>query len=43
MQAERCDRLSGFIMTNSICGGVGSGVGALVLRIMRENYPGNML
>uniref|UniRef100_A0A914USA2 Tubulin beta chain n=1 Tax=Plectus sambesii TaxID=2011161 RepID=A0A914USA2_9BILA len=38
-EAECCDCLQGFQMTHSLGGGTGSGMGALLLTKIREEYP----
>eukprot|EP01083_Nonionella_stella_P218302 782938_1 len=36
--ADRCDTIEGFIMNHSVMGGTGSGVGALVLETLSDDY-----
>ncbi|KAM9853630.1 tubulin delta chain [Aulostomus maculatus] len=38
-EAERCDRLAGFIPVMSVAGGTGSGVGTYVTQCLRDIYP----
>ena len=38
-QAERCDRLDGFLVLMSVAGGTGSGVGALLTENLRDFFP----
>ena len=38
-QTERCDRLDSFLILMSVAGGTGSGVGAYVTELLREEYP----
>jgi tubulin beta len=38
-QAERSDNLQGFQVLHSLGGGTGSGLGALLLSKIREEYP----
>ncbi|CAM9275066.1 unnamed protein product [Lampetra planeri] len=38
-EAERCDRLAGFLALMSVAGGTGSGVGTYVTQCLRDNYP----
>lgn len=38
-QAERCDRLDGFLVLMSVAGGTGSGVGAYVTECLRDCFP----
>ena len=38
-QAERCDRLDGFLVLMSVAGGTGSGVGALITERLRDEFP----
>ncbi|XP_034290468.1 tubulin delta chain [Pantherophis guttatus] len=42
-EAEKCDRLSGFLMIMSMAGGTGSGLGAFVTAALREAYPNSFL
>ncbi|KAI5452866.1 hypothetical protein NCC49_006405 [Naganishia albida] len=42
-QAERSDSLQGFQVLHSLGGGTGSGLGALLLSKIREEYPDRML
>lgn len=39
LQFERADSVDGILITMSVAGGTGSGVGTLLTRFMRENYP----
>ncbi|KAH0574884.1 Epsilon tubulin [Spironucleus salmonicida] len=39
-QAERCDSLQGFLSFSSLGGGTGSGLGAFLMELTRETYPG---
>ncbi|KAH9515143.1 Tubulin delta chain [Bulinus truncatus] len=38
-EAEKCDRLGGFMNFLSLAGGTGSGVGAFVTQSLRDEYP----
>lgn len=38
-QVEHCDSLQGFQMTHSIGGGSGSGMGSLLLRCLKDEFP----
>ncbi|GFN99422.1 tubulin delta chain [Plakobranchus ocellatus] len=38
-EAEKCDRLGGFISLLSLAGGTGSGVGAFITQSLRDEYP----
>ena len=38
-EAERCDRLDGLMLLQSLAGGTGSGVGAFLTQSLRERYP----
>ncbi|XP_054858058.1 tubulin delta chain isoform X2 [Eublepharis macularius] len=38
-EAEKCDRLSGFLTLLSMAGGTGSGLGAFVTESLRDAYP----
>ena len=38
-EAEKCDRLGGFVSLMSLAGGTGSGVGAFVTESLRDEYP----
>ena len=38
-EAEKCDRLGGFVALLSLAGGTGSGVGAYVTQCLRDEYP----
>lgn len=38
-EAERCDRLSSFMVCMSLAGGTGSGVGSYYTEILRDQYP----
>ncbi len=42
-EAEGCDVLSGFMLTHSIAGGTGSGMGSSLLETIRDRYPRNLL
>ncbi|KAG8122644.1 hypothetical protein E2320_018152, partial [Naja naja] len=42
-EAEKCDRLGGFLMIMSMAGGTGSGLGAFVTAALREAYPNSFL
>ena len=42
-QAEDCDCLQGFQLTNSLGGGTGSGMGALLISKIKEEYPDTMI
>lgn len=42
-EAERCDRLDGFIVFNSVAGGTGSGLGSFMLQQIRDNFPATLL
>ncbi|XP_077168596.1 tubulin delta chain [Paroedura picta] len=42
-EAEKCDRLSGFLILLSMAGGTGSGLGAFVTRSLRDTYPTSFL
>ncbi|ETE59051.1 Tubulin delta chain, partial [Ophiophagus hannah] len=42
-EAEKCDRLGGFLMIMSMAGGTGSGLGAFVTAALRESYPNSFL
>ena len=42
-QAERCDRLDGFLVLMSVAGGTGSGVGALITENLRDFFPHNTI
>ncbi|XP_024945879.1 tubulin epsilon chain isoform X2 [Cephus cinctus] len=37
--AEKCDRLHGFVLVNSLGGGTGSGLGTATLKQLDDNYP----
>ncbi len=41
-EAEYCDCLQGFQVFHSLGGGTGSGLGSLVLSLLREEYPDRM-
>ncbi|KAK4686020.1 tubulin beta, partial [Tremellales sp. Uapishka_1] len=43
LQAENADSLQGFQLTHSLGGGTGSGLGALLLSKIREEFPDRML
>ena len=38
-EAEKCDRLGGFLALLSLAGGTGSGVGAFVTQCLRDEFP----
>ncbi|KAL4431118.1 hypothetical protein ABPG75_006374 [Micractinium tetrahymenae] len=38
-QAERCDRLSGFLVMQSAAGGTGSGLGSAMVQAVRDDFP----
>ena len=38
-EAEKCDRLDGFLVLMSLAGGTGSGVGAYLTRCLRDQFP----
>ena len=38
-EAEKCDRLGGFLSLLSLAGGTGSGVGAFVTQCLRDEFP----
>ncbi len=42
-EAEGCDVLEGFMLTHSIAGGTGSGLGSMVLETLRERYPKKLI
>ncbi|EFO15952.1 BEN-1 protein [Loa loa] len=42
-EAEMCDSLMGFHLTHSLGGGTGSGLGALMIMKIREQYPNRMV
>lgn len=42
-EAEKCDRLSGFLTIMSMAGGTGSGLGAFVTASLRDAYPNSFL
>lgn len=42
-EAEGCDVLEGFMVTHSIAGGTGSGLGSMVLETLRERYPKKLI
>jgi tubulin beta len=42
-QTENADSLQGFQLLHSLGGGTGSGMGALLLSKIREEYPDRML
>jgi tubulin beta len=43
LEAEGCDRLQGFQMTHSLGGGTGSGMGALLIDTIRDEYPDRIM
>lgn len=42
-EAERCDRLSTFLLLQSLAGGTGSGVGTYITEVLRDEYPATLL
>merc|ERR1712157_27285 len=42
-EAESCDTLQGFQVTQSLGGGTGSGMGTLLISKLREEYPDRMM
>ena len=42
-EAESCDTLQGFQITQSLGGGTGSGMGTLLISKLREEYPDRMM
>ncbi|XP_050177512.1 tubulin delta chain isoform X2 [Myiozetetes cayanensis] len=42
-EAERCDRLGGFVTTMSMAGGTGSGLGAFVTQCLRDAFPASFI
>lgn len=38
-EADASDSLEGFIMTHSIAGGTGSGLGSFLLEALNDRYP----
>ena len=42
-QAERCDRLDGFLILMSVAGGTGSGVGAKITEVLCDTYPHSVI
>ncbi|XP_077996264.1 tubulin delta chain-like [Glandiceps talaboti] len=38
-EAEKCDRLAGFLTFMSLAGGTGSGVGAYITQCVRDSFP----
>ncbi|XP_063239928.1 tubulin beta chain-like [Bacillus rossius redtenbacheri] len=42
-EAENCECLQGFQLTHSLGGGTGSGMGALLISKIREEYPDRMM
>eukprot|EP01047_Picozoa_sp_COSAG01_P027846 COSAG01_NODE_1852_length_9061_cov_50.987949_3_plen_520_part_00 len=42
-EAERCDRLEGLMLLQSLAGGTGSGVGAYLTESLREQFPSTAL
>ena len=42
-QAEKCNNLEGFLVVMSVAGGTGSGMGAYVTELFKDNYPGAVL
>ena len=41
IETEKCDRFSGFLTLLSLAGGTGSGLGAYVSELLRDEYPHN--
>ncbi|KAK3698603.1 hypothetical protein QZH41_014582 [Actinostola sp. cb2023] len=42
-EAEDCDTIQGFMLTHSLGGGTGSGLGTLILYHLQEEYPDRIL
>ncbi|XP_041281286.1 tubulin delta chain isoform X2 [Onychostruthus taczanowskii] len=42
-EAERCDRLGGFVTIMSMAGGTGSGLGAFVTQCLRDAFPASFI
>ncbi|XP_039252693.2 tubulin delta chain-like [Styela clava] len=42
-EAEKCDRLSGFIVVMSLAGGTGSGLGSYVVQLIKDNFPHSVI
>ncbi|XP_060139030.1 tubulin delta chain isoform X2 [Zootoca vivipara] len=42
-EAEKCDRLSGFLTVMSMAGGTGSGLGTFVTESLKDTYPTSFL
>merc|ERR1712232_1429432 len=42
-EAENCDSLQGFQLCHSLGGGTGSGLGTLLLKRAREDFPDRMI
>lgn len=42
-EAEKCDRLGGFITIMSMAGGTGSGMGTFITQCLRDVYPNSLL
>ncbi|XP_071304176.1 tubulin delta chain isoform X3 [Agelaius tricolor] len=42
-EAERCDRLGGFLTVMSMAGGTGSGLGAFVTQCLRDAFPSSFI
>ncbi|KAJ4462126.1 putative Tubulin delta chain [Paratrimastix pyriformis] len=42
-EAEQCDRLSTFLLLQSLAGGTGSGVGTYLTEVLRDEYPNAIL
>ena len=38
-EAEACDRIGGFLSLLSLAGGTGSGVGAYITEMLRDEFP----
>lgn len=42
-EADGSDSLEGFVMTHSIAGGTGSGLGSFLLEAMNDRYPKKLI
>ncbi|XP_032897971.1 tubulin delta chain isoform X2 [Amblyraja radiata] len=42
-EAEKCERLSGFVTMMSLAGGTGSGLGTFVTQCLRDRYPHSLI
>ncbi|NWQ66594.1 TBD protein, partial [Neopipo cinnamomea] len=42
-EAEKCDRLGGFVTIMSVAGGTGSGLGAFVTQCLRDAFPASFI